>query len=101
MRLDPVLSLLLAAAAQPGLPSAPAELGLCAACHGRTGMAVAPGVPDLAGQDRDYLIAALGQYRSGARDASAMRAAAGALSAADIQALASWYAAQPRCGTTP
>jgi cytochrome c553 len=74
----------------------PARLGLCAACHGESGVAVARGIPHLAAQDRDYLAAALRQYRSGERTASAMRAAAGSLSDADIDALAAWYAAQPR-----
>ncbi len=74
----------------------PARLGLCAACHGENGVATATGIPHLAAQDRDYLIAALRQYRSGERAAPVMRAAAGALSDADINALAAWYSAQPR-----
>ena len=31
----------------------PWRLGLCAACHGETGMAVMPGAPHLAGQRLD------------------------------------------------
>jgi len=92
----PALLFATAAHAQP--PQKPARLGLCAACHGESGTAVAAGIPHLAGQDRDYLVAALKQYRNGERQAAAMRAAAGALSDADIVALADWYAAQPRAG---
>lgn len=90
------LPALLFATAALASPPQPARLGLCAACHGERGVASARGIPHLAAQDRDYLAAALRQYRSGERSAPAMRAAAGALSDADIDALADWYAAQPR-----
>lgn len=82
-------------------PPRPAQLGLCAACHGEDGVARVPGTPHLAGQDEEYLIDALNQYRSGRRDVAAMRAVSGALSEADIAALARWYAAQtPQGGAT-
>ena len=92
-----VLLALLPSLASAGSPPAkPARLGLCAACHGETGNATQPGIPHLAGQDREYLAAALRQYKRGERSAAAMRTASGALSEADIDALAAWYAAQPR-----
>lgn len=75
-------------------PEKPPRLGLCASCHGERGIAVMKGMPHLAGQDLDYLKASLAAYRSGARDVAAMRAAVGALSAAELDALAAWYAAQ-------
>jgi cytochrome c553 len=80
-------------------PGAPSRLGLCAACHGRNGIAVMPGAPNLAGHRLDYLRDALGQYRDGRRDVAVMRAAVGPLSAAELDALARWYAAQPPQGT--
>jgi cytochrome c553 len=89
-------ALLFATAAHAQTPPKPARLGLCAACHGESGIATAPGIPHLAGQDRDYLVGALRQYRSGERPVAAMRAVAGALSDGDIDALADWYAAQSR-----
>jgi cytochrome c553 len=76
-------------------PSRPAQLGLCASCHGDEGRTGTPGTPRLAGQDPLYLREALGAYRDGRRDHAAMRAIAGALDAADIAALADWYAKQP------
>ena len=91
----PVLALLSAATAHADAPSRPARVGLCAACHGETGIATAPGIPHLAGQNREYLVAALRQYRSGERTAQAMRTVSGSLTDADIDALAAWYAAQP------
>lgn len=75
-------------------PARPSRLGLCAACHGETGMAVMPGAPNLAGQRLDYLRQALQDYRDGRRDVPAMRAAIGPLSAAELDALARWYSAQ-------
>lgn len=76
------------------VPARPSRLGLCAACHGETGHAVMPGVPNLAGQQLDYLRAALKHYRDGSRDVPLMRAAIGPLSEADLDALARWYSAQ-------
>ncbi len=90
------LTALLFATAVHAQLSKPARLGLCAACHGENGIATVKGVPHLAAQDRDYLAAALREYRDGERQTAAMRAAAGALSDRDIDTLADWYAAQPR-----
>lgn len=75
----------------------PAQLGLCVACHTDAGRSGPPGTPRLAGQDQTYLQASLLAYRNGERRHPGMRAIAGALSAADIEALAAWYAAQPAC----
>lgn len=97
MRLKLALVLLLAGASCVAAPVRPLRLGLCAACHGEDGRATQPGVPDLAGQRADYLRAALEQYRDGRRDVAVMRAAVGPLAAAELDALAAWYAAQARC----
>ena len=75
-------------------PAAPARLGLCAACHGETGHASMPGVPNLAGQQLDYLRDALKQYRDGRRNVAVMRAAIGPLNGAELDALARWYSMQ-------
>ncbi|MBL8299695.1 MAG: c-type cytochrome [Rhodanobacteraceae bacterium] len=82
------------AAAAAQAPAKPVRLGLCAACHGENGRAVQPGTPHLAGQDLDYLKSALAAYRSGARDVPLMRTATGALSSAELDELAVWFAAQ-------
>lgn len=92
--------ILSAADARADAPIKPVRLGLCTACHGENGIGITIGTPHLAGQDERYLIDALGQYRSGERTAAPMRAAVGALSANDIDALARWYSAQPRCTST-
>lgn len=80
-------------------PMRPAQLGLCAACHGDDGHARIPGAPNLAGQPYAYLLQALHEYRSGQRNVPVMRAASGPLTDKDMQALARWYAAQSPCKT--
>jgi cytochrome c553 len=85
------------ASAASAVPAPPARLGLCAACHGEDGHARIPGAPNLAGQSYPYLLQALREYRSGQRNVPVMRAAAGPLSAKDMQALARWFAAQSPC----
>lgn len=90
-----------AMAAQPEHAQAPtarpSRLGMCAACHGARGIAVVPGVPNLAGQKLDYLLHALKQYRNGERDIAVMRAAVGPLNQKQLEQLAHWFAAQPAC----
>ena len=78
-------------------PAPPAQLGLCAACHGEDGHARIPGAPNLAGQPYQYLLQALHAYRDGERKVAVMRAAAGPLTEKDMQALAHWFAAQSPC----
>ncbi|EQD62730.1 cytochrome c553 [mine drainage metagenome] len=75
----------------------PAQLGLCAACHGANGHARQPDIPDLAGQKADYLFKAMRDYQSGARNVPLMRGALGSIDVRQMRALADWYAAQPAC----
>jgi cytochrome c553 len=68
----------------------------CAACHGPGGSHPAtPGTPRLAGQEYDYLVQALGQYRSGARENPIMGAMAKSLSNTQTQTLARYFSSQP------
>jgi cytochrome c553 len=78
-----------------GVQNAPQRLGLCAACHGERGVATGQSIPNLAGQNLEYLRNALIQYQSGARDFPAMRAATGMLNAAELDQILQWYAQQP------
>lgn len=89
-----VAGLLLAGVAQAGDP----ELGRtkaapCATCHGADGMGTAPNFPVLAGQYAEYMVHALKQYRSGARQNALMAPFVAELSDADIADLAAYYAA--------
>ncbi|RDI98545.1 cytochrome C [Dyella solisilvae] len=86
--------LLASVPAMAAAPAKPARLGLCAACHGETGMAQIPAAPNLAGQKLDYLREALRQYRDGRRNVPLMRTVIGPVSDADLDELARWYSAQ-------
>lgn len=80
---------------------APAQLGLCASCHGRDGIAVAANTPDLAGRPSAELLAAMQAYLDGSRDHAPMRAMLGPIRPVDREALAEWFAAQPPPPATP
>ncbi|MDB5891660.1 MAG: cytochrome [Polaromonas sp.] len=74
------------------------QLPACMQCHGRAMTGVAPEVPGLLGLPRDYLNSQLGAWKTGQRKAHApdcMKAVVDKLSMEDINAAASWLAAQP------
>lgn len=74
------------------------NLPACVQCHGQAMTGVAPNVPGLLGLPRDYLNAQLGAWKAGQRRAHApdcMGAVVSRLSLEDINAVASWVAAQP------
>lgn len=93
--MPPVSALLLLALA--AAPERPAQLGLCASCHGEDGCRGVREIPRLAQQNPEYLVAALAAYKDGRRDHAAMRAIAGALPAQEAETVARWYAQQPGC----
>jgi cytochrome c553 len=69
---------------------------VCAACHGENGdKPLQPDYPTLAGQHRDYLTKALGDYKSGARKNAIMGTQAQPLSRKEIQDVAEWFASRP------
>jgi cytochrome c553 len=87
--------------AAPGVGTAPAAAQVCVACHGPAGISAIPGNPHLAGQHLDYLQQALSDYRSGARkgpNAIAMQAQLGALSEAELDAIALYFSEQQGLG---
>lgn len=74
------------------------QLPACVQCHGQTMTGVAPGIPGLLGLPRDYLNAQLGAWKAGQRRAHApdcMKDVVARLTLQDINAVASWLAAQP------
>ena len=74
------------------------KLPACVQCHGQALTGVAPHIPGLLGLPRDYLNAQLGAWKAGQRRAHApdcMKEVVDRLSLDDINAVASWLAAQP------
>jgi cytochrome c553 len=75
--------------------TAPAKVtGLCSACHGANGVGLMGQYPTLSGQHSDYLARALVEYQKGDRKNAIMQSFVTQLSAADIKAIADFYAAQ-------
>lgn len=66
----------------------------CAACHGADGNSTIPTNPKLAGQYESYLIRALSDYKSGARNNAIMAGFAAGLSGQDIKDLAAYFSSQ-------
>ena len=67
----------------------------CAACHGANGVSVMPNYPNLAGQKEQYLGKQLQDFKAGRRTDPTMTAMVAALSDADMQDLAAYFASLP------
>ena len=78
-----------------------AAAAACAGCHGSVGVTGMPGIPSLVGQDPQYLITALGEYKDGVRKNATMKAMAAPLTSGLMNNLALFYALQKpaRAGT--
>ena len=66
----------------------------CKACHGDAGIGPSPEFPILAGQNQDYLAAALSHYKNGKRKNPIMQAQVANLTPKDMQDLAAFFAKQ-------
>lgn len=78
-----------------------AKAAVCAACHGKDGIAQIPGYPNLAGQNEAYLVSSLKAYKNKQRSggqAAVMQGQATGLSDEDIANLAAYYASLPAGG---
>lgn len=86
------IALLLCASALPlATMAAPPQAAVCAGCHGANGIAPNPAWPNIAGQNKPYLISSLKAYRDGSRNNPMMSPMAKGLSDEDIEALATHY----------
>ena len=94
----------LAVAAQtPPAPGDPnkgrQKVAMCQGCHGipgwRTAVPEVYRVPKLSGQNPQYIVAALKQYKSGDRGHPSMKAIAASLTDDDMANLAAYYAQEP------
>lgn len=66
----------------------------CAGCHGEGGISANPATPSLAGQDAQYLAAAIRAYKEGTRADPSMKAPAAAIDENAAKNLAAYYANQ-------
>ena len=76
----------------------------CSACHGEALTGLEPGIPALVGLPAEYIIAQLGNWRSGVRHAAApdcMAEIAQALAPEDIRAVAVWLSLQAHADAQP
>ena len=71
-----------------------AKAALCASCHGPTGISMSPLWPNLAGQKEQYLVKQIKAFRDGTRQDTMMAPMVAALSDADIDNLAAFFASQ-------
>ena len=79
----------------PGDPEAgKASTVGCTGCHGNQGVSGIPANPSLAGQDAQYLMAALRAYKAGDRTDETMKALATSLDDNKMKDIAAYYAAQ-------
>jgi cytochrome c553 len=70
---------------------------VCAECHGMDGLSWSDRFPNIASQNKTYLLMEMRHFRDGVRtnDDHQMAAVLSELSPATMQAIAAWYAAQP------
>ena len=68
----------------------------CARCHGITGVTDIPSLPNLAGQNKEYLVKQLKDFRSGFRRSAPMREVALTLKNEEIVSLAAYFSSLKR-----
>src|SRR5207302_6610952 len=71
----------------------PAGASSCSGCHAASAAARTP-VPPLAGRPAEATVAALQEFRTGARPATVMDRIAKGFTEEEIAAIAAWYASQ-------
>ncbi len=72
-----------------------AKVATCTACHGATGVSLAPNFPNLAGQGERYLVKQISDIKAGNRNVPEMAPFVGQLTEQDIEDIAAFYASQP------
>jgi cytochrome subunit of sulfide dehydrogenase len=87
------IGMLSIAAAVVASAEPPAGAVSCSGCHPASAKVTSP-VPRLAGQDRAAIVRAMQEFRSGQRAGTVMDRIAKGFTDDEIQALATWFAAQ-------
>ena len=78
-----------------------ARAASCVACHGADGISPNPDWPNLAGQQKGYLIREMQYFRDGVRGDAMMTPMARTLSDEDLENLAGYYSSLCACGDMP
>ncbi|MBI3371882.1 MAG: c-type cytochrome [Betaproteobacteria bacterium] len=78
----------------PTAGKAAAAAAACAGCHGNLGVSGNPITPSLAGQDAQYLAAAIKEYKDGSRSDDTMKGPVASLDDRAMKDLAAFYATQ-------
>ena len=87
------------AALAAGDPAAGKEkAAVCQSCHGLDGNSPTPQFPKIGGQHAKYIVQALEDYKTGARQDPVMASFSVTLSKQDREDLAAWYASQASGG---
>jgi len=94
MALILALTLIPASAFAGDVEAGKIKSAMCASCHGVNGISMSPLWPNLAGQKEQYLIKQIKAFRDGTRQDPMMAPMVAALSDADIENLAAYYASQ-------
>ena len=82
-------------AASPSVAQGKAIAGQCAVCHGNDGKAVNTSYPNLAGQNYQYLLDQLKNFKTGQRNNAIMQSIASGLTEQQMEDLAAYYANIP------
>jgi cytochrome c553 len=88
-------ALLIGQAGAAGLEVEELVANRCATCHGAQGQSGSPIFPSLAGQNREYMVKQLGDFKAGKRVSDTMAPQVADLSADQISALAAFFAGKP------
>lgn len=75
---------------------AKSETELCQGCHGEDGFSIAAGAPNLAGQQAEYIIKQIADFRAQRRLHRIMNPMAEGVPEADVPDIAAYFASQPR-----
>jgi cytochrome c553 len=73
----------------------------CSECHGTNGVSHVPHYPNLAGQKKDYLLKAMGDYKAGKRDDIIMQRTMEDLNDEEIETLATYVSTMLTCKPKP
>ena len=67
----------------------------CKGCHGLDGRGIAPGIPHLAAQREQYMLASIKEYKEGKRTHAALKDMMGQMSDADLRNAVAYFASLP------